>query len=77
MDRSRSDKGCWLLNERDVLDEVERIKEIAGDDEMAHSAEDELHQDVLKFIALGQDENGKLAQAALKTKEIEFSRWCA
>ncbi|MDI3409550.1 hypothetical protein QKW52_15290 [Bacillus sonorensis] len=39
--------------------------------------EDALHADVLQAIATGADNPEKLAAEALKTKDIEFSRWCA
>jgi len=44
-----------------------------GDDERAHIFEDELYLKILKHHA----HNGcPLAQAALKSQLIEFSRWC-
>lgn len=60
-----------------VKDLVEYINTIAYDDERAHSMEDALHQDVLKAIAEGATNGIELATEALKTKEIEFNRWCA
>lgn len=58
---------------------VERIKDIADDDEVAHGSEDELREAVLKAIANGlpADEAQALARIALQTGEIRFSRWCA
>jgi hypothetical protein len=47
------------------------------DDEAAHAAEDALHQSVLKAIADGAKAPADLAKAALKTKNIKFSRWCS
>jgi hypothetical protein len=63
----------------DVERQVARIEHARGDDEVAHCLEDELHQDVLRAIAIGdhEDEPSALAEAALKTKAIDFSRWCA
>jgi hypothetical protein len=60
------------------LDEVEaavqHIEAIKDDDEMAHSAEDDLYEQVLRHhAALGCP----LAAAALKTRKIRFARWCA
>jgi hypothetical protein len=70
------------LNIRTVADverEVARIESARGDDEIAHTLEDDLHQDVLRAIATGdhEDEPSALAEAALKTRAIDFSRWCA
>ena len=68
-----------------TLDEIERrvahIKDLCGDDEAAHSAEDALHIDVLEAIANG-DISGLLhirdaARTALLTRDIDFQRWCA
>jgi len=51
---------------------------IADDDESAHAAEDRLHESVLQSIADGTAEDPKaMAAAALKTDDIEFSRWFA
>jgi hypothetical protein len=62
----------------EVRAEVERIKAIAGDDEAAHAAEDDLWEKVLRTIASGYgDKPSSLAAAALETKSIDFARWCA
>ena len=62
----------------EVEAEVERIRAMAGDDEAAHSAEDDLWEKVLHTIASGYgDKPSSLALAALKTKDIAFQRWCA
>ncbi len=60
-----------------VLKEVERIRAMRHDDESAHSAEDTLHQRVLKHVANGHPDSKALAQAALLTRDIDFCRWCA
>ncbi|WP_303985888.1 hypothetical protein [Niallia circulans] len=62
----------------DVMKRVEDIRQVAEaeDDETAHGMEDELYAEVLKAIANGVDNPEKLATEALKTLEIEFSRWC-
>ncbi len=67
------------LTVADVTAEVERIRAMRFDDEMAHNAEDELHQRVLAAIADGNtgDPPAVLAREALKTRDIEFARWCA
>ncbi|MBG9915251.1 hypothetical protein ABD67_10070 [Bacillus sonorensis] len=61
----------------DVREFVEEIRLSADDDEVAHSMEDELYVAVLQAIVNGADNPGKLAAEALRTKNIEFSRWCA
>lgn len=58
--------------------EVERIRDIADDDEAAHGAEDDLWERALRTIASGEtDDPAALAAAAPKTKTVEFQRWCA
>jgi hypothetical protein len=66
------------MNIEDVELRVENIRERAGDDEVAHGMEDDLHQDVLRAIAAGtcSDPVG-CAASALKTCDIDFARWCA
>lgn len=62
----------------EVIERVGKIKKIRGDDEVAHSNEDELHQDVLEAIAEGTAEDAMvMAAEALKTRDIGFARWCA
>ena len=62
----------------EVLKTVEEIREIAGDDEVAHVREDDLHFAVLSAIAKGEcNDPVGCATAALKTAEIDFARWCA
>lgn len=62
----------------EVNAEVQRIRSIAGDDEMAHAAEDDLHQSVLEFIAKNApDKLASICREALRTKDIPFARWCA
>jgi hypothetical protein len=60
-----------------VLLRVKLIQQSAGDDEYAHSMEDDLRRDVLQAIADGAPNVRELAAAALKTDEINFARWCA
>jgi hypothetical protein len=62
----------------DVRDRIEKIRAVAGDDEVAHGREKDLWRDVLEAIALGRTGNpAELATAALKTQEIDFMRWYA
>lgn len=67
-----------MVSIAEVEREVERIRELAGDDESAHSAEDDLWEMVLRAIASGEtDAPAEIAAAALKTKTVDFQRWCA
>lgn len=60
-----------------VRNRVRHIDNIRRDDEAAHGEEDSLHKDVLEHIAQGAPRAAELAQEALKTKNIDFARWCA
>lgn len=62
---------------KEVIGRVAHIKNVRGDDEVAHSAEDNLHQDVLRAITEGARNSRKLAEEALKTLDIGFARWRA
>lgn len=62
----------------EVKQRVTDIKACAGDDEAAHSMEDDLYFDVLASIAAGLCADPKqCADEATKTKEIDFQQWCA
>jgi hypothetical protein len=65
------------MTEERALEELERIRAMAGDDEAAHGAEDEFRAAVLADIAGGAPNAAKLAAIALRTDEIDFARWCA
>lgn len=49
----------------------------AGDDEAAHGLEDDLYSSVLSAIAHGAPNAQALANLALRTKLLDFKRWCA
>lgn len=66
------------MNLKYIRQRVRDIKEMAADNEIAHGAEDTLHQDVLRAIADGKCENPRAcAKAALGTLKLDFSRWYA
>lgn len=62
-----------------VREQVDTIAQAAavGDDEAAHSTEDDLYLDVLQHIADGATDAAELAREALKTRPLPFRRWCA
>lgn len=62
---------------RDVIARVEAIEDVAHDYEKAHGMEDALWEDVLREIANAHPDSFGLARYALKTKDIEFARYCA
>jgi len=67
-----------FLTLSDVQKRIEEIRGKASDDEVAHAMEDQLHQDVLRAIAEDKCTAPRsCANAALKTLDIDFCRWCA
>ena len=79
----RPDRDEFALALPAQVSDVERIvaliERIKSDDEDAHGREDDLHRAVMEAIANGtwRDSPAALCRAALKTREIEFARWCA
>ena len=67
-----------MITPQYVVGEVENIRRMKSDDEIAHSAEDGLFIEVLEAIANGEcsDPQG-CAREAIITRDIEFARWCA
>jgi hypothetical protein len=48
-----------------------------ADDEAAHSMEDEFRDRILVLISEGHPKSKELADWALSTNKLKFSRWCA
>lgn len=83
--RGREENG--MMSAEITLDEVrERVNAIAdilagkvaapqGTDSAAHEAEDDLRRDVLIAIAAGTGWQADLAREALRTTDLDFSRW--
>lgn len=46
-----------------------------ADPECAHENEDELYQKVLEEVVKGNPRAQKMAELALKTKQLDFPRW--
>lgn len=65
------------MNLKEVKKTVNDIKESVVDFEGAHELEDDLYEAVLKEIVSGNPESKEMAREALKTKQIDFARYCA
>ncbi len=68
------------LTLEEAIKRVAKIEASKGDDEMAHSMEDELAFDFINELAMGSyaiDEAIEIAKVVQSTSQIEFSRWCA
>ena len=66
-----------MMTKEEILQAVQKIRDIAGDDERAHSQEDALREGFIEFIVERNGELGELARLVLSTNEIDFARWCA
>lgn len=68
------------MTPKQVRARVSKIRKISKDFEAAHSEEDDLHRDVLWYIATGYltlEEARELAYEAMRTRTIRFGRHCA
>ncbi len=69
------------VTKTEALARVEDIRVIQGDDELAHSKEDQLRRDILEAIvnnpSLTKGAIRELARIALSTEALDFERWCA
>lgn len=67
------DNAPTLVSIKRAIEIIKIIGEDDGDDEVAHAMERELHEQVLAELS----ETSELAKEALKTKDLDFSRWFA
>lgn len=63
------------MDEKYILEKIEEIKAMAGDDENAHILEDILYADFIEYISKREDHLGKKARLILTTNDIKFARW--
>lgn len=67
-----------ILDSYSVRDAVAMIADHKDDAEVAHDMEDRLYEDVIRAIRDGTCIDPRACcEEALKTKDIDFSRWCA
>lgn len=62
---------------KEIKKTIKQIKELASDPESAHTVEDDLYFSVLEEISKNPSNAQVLAKKALKTKKVDFPRWCA
>ena len=65
------------MTKKDITNTIKYIKSVAGDDEIAHNAEDELHEEFIEYIAKREDHLGEKARLILTTRDINFERFSA
>lgn len=65
--------------ERRLRGRVKSLTALAHDPERAHSEEDSIRENALRWIAEHSNDARcrVLAQLALETSEVKFGRWCA
>ena len=62
----------------DIRRRVANIASAAGDDERAHSLEDDLMCDFIDHVAkFGPPDLAEMAAAVAATAKLDFARWCA
>lgn len=64
---------------KDIQNRIQKIKDCAGDDEVAHGLEDDLNQDFIEYVSHTPYDNdlAEKAKLVLSVGEIRFARWCA
>jgi len=69
----------WVndMDEAEIKRRVQRIEDMSGDHEAAHSEADQFYIDVIKFVAGGGILTKQMAEEVLAVEGIEFSRHCA
>ena len=66
------------MNIEYIKSRVMDIDKSKDDDELAHALEDRLRNEYITYIAeSGIEEISEMAKEVLKTKDIDFARWCA
>lgn len=81
-DQSSNGRNQSTMTPQDVRDRIAEIGREARDPERAHLLEDGLYRDVLAAIANWKPEQGTLeyralCQEALKSQDVDISRWTA
>ena len=65
------------MNLKEAQKYVQAIRDMAGDDELAHSFEDSLYCDFAIMVAQSDSEFSEIAKEICKTMDIDFARRCA
>ena len=62
----------------DIIERLRKIEAAKGDYELARGLEDDLHEAFIRWIAeTGTEEQRAKARIVLRSKQIEFARYCA
>ena len=62
-----------------IIEGIHQLKEYSNDHEMAHVYEDDLYEGFVKYVIQCDDLKylKECAKELLKSKDIDFQRWCA
>ena len=61
----------------EIMLRIERIRSLRDDPEAAHSEEDALREDFIRYVSTFDIRLADKAALVLTTKDIEFPRWTA
>ena len=65
------------MNRQKVEEKVKHIQSLRRDPEAAHVTEDDLLWEFVCYVAELGGELGETAQEILKSRDLDFPRWCA
>lgn len=66
------------MTKEEIVGRVEEIRKVAGDDEVAHSMEDQLYYDFVDWAA--ENSHPAIQEMAIelrKVRDVNFARWHA
>lgn len=69
-----------MLTKQDIQDRVDEIAALAkeGDDEAAHSCEDKLYLDFIRYVQeYAPEPYSDMASKVMESRHLDFARWCA
>lgn len=65
------------MNEQDIRNTLERIKDRAWDYEAAHALEDDLYLSAIRYVADGGTLTMEMAELIPQSQDIDFPRYTA
>ena len=65
------------MNMEEIEKRIAEIAEEAGDAEWAHTREDDLYLDFIRFVADQEGPYSLMAKLLLTTQDLNFERWYA
>jgi uncharacterized protein (DUF1697 family) len=66
------------MKNEEIIERVKQIEETKDDNEVAHSMEDQLYVDFIRYVSQsGNEQLAIKAKLVLKAQDIEYGRWYA